>query len=230
MNAPLRDHQGMTLVEVLVAMVIFSIVSIGFYSVMLSGIRGATATESGVDVSAEARLGLNRLIRDVREATTLRIPAGATELGPDEFSIAVDFSRDGDTDDPGEVETFTYDPVADVIRLSTDLSDPLNGNTTDPGESEVLIEGVERVTPTSAVFRYSSNLLEFDSPPLDGIVTCLEVADPPPGRSGGDGPPCNAGELPFLTNVDFSFRVSSGSGATARGEAIFGQAQLRNLR
>lgn len=218
------QEEGFTLVELLVAVFIFGVISTVFYSVMFSGVRGGTVTEASVDVSAEARLGLNRMVRDVREATSLQEPFNATR-----FSIAVDFSipSDGDTTDPGEVETFTFVPGAREIRLTTDVNG--DGDVIDAGENEVLIEGVTRIG-TRDVFSYWSNYLEFDANG-DGIATCLEVNDPPPGKSGGNGTGgCDAGEIPFLTNVGFTFRVTSGDGDSQRGQNFFGQAQLRNRR
>lgn len=204
-----QQQQGFTLVELMVAVALFSIMAVSFYAVMFSGVRGADATQSGVDVSAEARLGLNRLIRDVREATTLAEP-----LTDSAFTIHVDFSRDG-TIQADEIETFAV--VGNTITLEVD------------GDEEVLIEGVGAVG-TEDVFSYSSNDLEFDHDPRDGIATCLEIDDPPIGVSGGDGDTCDGGEVDFLTNVDFSFSVTSGEGDSLRTEDFFGQAQLRNRR
>lgn len=207
----LRQQQhGFTLVELMVAVALFSIIAVSFYAVMFSGVRGADATQAGVDVSAEARLGLNRLIRDVREATTLVEP-----LTDSAFTIHVDFSRDG-VIQSDEIETFAV--VGNTITLEVD------------GDEEVLIEGVGAVAG-QAFFSYSSNDLEFDHDPRDGIATCLEVDDPPVGVSGGDDDgACDDGELSFLTNVDFSFSVASGEGDSSRAEEFFGQAQLRNRR
>ena len=213
MRVPSSEEQdGFTLVELLVAAGLLSVITIGFFSVMLSGVRGADVTEAGVDVSAEARLGLNRMIRDVREAQSLELPITGSE-----FTIGVDFNRDGDVTDAGEEETFAFDEDSDAITLSV-------GTTT-----EVLVDGVAEV-PGEEVFQYTSNFLEFDQND-DGIVTCAEVDTPPTGKSGGDrSGGCNEAELPFLTSVDFTFSVTSGSEESERSEEFFAQAQLRNLR
>lgn len=206
------SERGFTLVELLVALGLLSLISISFFSVMLSGSRGARVAESGVDVSAEARQGLNRMIRDVREAETLQFP-----IDGNRFTVAIDFNRDGDTADPGEVETFTYNAGAGTITLTVG------------SQTETLVDGVSQVSG-EPIFRYGSNFLEFDQDG-DGIVTCSEADTPPLGKSGGDrSGTCNDAELPFLTNVDFSFRVTSGDGDSERDEEFHAQAQLRNRR
>ena len=90
-----RSESGFTLVEVLVTMFVFAIVSVGFYQVMFSGSRGADTSQRVVNISEEARLGFNRLIRDTREATSLDCPpVGSVCPGANGYSIIVDFDGD----------------------------------------------------------------------------------------------------------------------------------------
>lgn len=208
-----RSGGGFTLVEVLVAMSLFALLAIGFYSVMLAGVRNSDTTESIVDISEEARFGFNRMVRDTREA--LRIvnvvlnPADPTASVS--YTIEVDFNLDGDID-TDEIETFAYDAATDEITL--------NG--------EVLMEGVTPV-PGSSVFDFSSNLLQFESDSSrDGVATWREIDRPPAARTDGgnandvlDGP-----ELPYITNVTYAFEVASGD----REAEFYSEAQLRNLR
>lgn len=218
MRTTVRDEGGFTLVELLVGITILSLILVSAYSVMFSGVRGANNVESVVNVSGEARLGLNRMVRDTREARSLVLP-----IDEDEFSIAVDFDRDSDT--PDTIETFAYE-VEDgvgVITISVDGGDP-----------EVLVSGVSPAVAADGseidLFTYSSNYLEFDSDG-NGIATWQEVDDAPAGVSGGDGDgEISEPDLPFLSNVDFSMTISSGDDEATRAEEFFTQAQLRNLR
>ncbi len=204
-----KSEDGFTLVELLVTIVLFSVLSAGFYSVMLSGVRGSDTTESVVRISEEARFGLNRMVRDTREATRL------TAASPTSYTIEIDFNANG-TIEPanGEVETFAYDSNRNVITL--------NG--------EVLVAGVKQVA-VLPIFDYSSNQLQFDHNPVDGIATWQEVNNPPASVTGGgdrdpaptapDGP-----ELPYLTEVSFVLRIESGD----RASEFYSLAQLRNAR
>lgn len=214
------DEAGFTLAELLVAMFMFSILSAGFYSVMFAGIRGSNTTESVVRVSEEARLGFNRMVRDVREAARI-VDISVT---PDvSFTVHIDFDADGSIEAPDEIEEFFYDPGTETIYL--------NG--------EVLMTGIRQV-PGVPLFDYSSNRLEYDwsSPcapgwpsvacPRDGVANWREIDRPPASISQGgnnngtpDGP-----ELPYLSSVSFAMTINNDDQTTQ----FVTEAQLRNAR
>ncbi|MFN2525056.1 MAG: type II secretion system protein J [Actinomycetota bacterium] len=218
-----RGEAGFTLAETLVGIFLFSMLSAGFYSVMLTGVRSSDTTEAVVRISDEARLGFNRMVRDVREATRIT----AIRLGPDpnaSFTVHVDFDGDGETvSDPGEVETFEYDEEQRQILLN----------------SEILMTGVE---PFGAIpiFNFSSNRLEYDwsspcapswpivSCPPDGVAHWQEIDRKPASITQGgnnnripDGP-----ELPYLSSISFAMTIANADQATE----FFTEAQLRNVR
>ncbi len=208
-----RTQGGFTVVELLTAMFVFSVVSAGFYSIMLSSIRGADTTEAVVRVSEEARLGFNRMIRDTRES--LRIveattPTTVDPRPPASFTIHIDFNADGDIRaSDGEIETFAF-----ANRQIT-----LNGN--------VLIDNVEPI-PGVPVFDFSSNQLQYDWAPVDGVARWNEIDNPPSGTTqpGNRNGAIDRPELPYLTNVSFSLRIRTDNKVTA----FYTQAQLRNAR
>jgi prepilin-type N-terminal cleavage/methylation domain-containing protein len=146
-----RQEAGFTLVELLVAILIFGAVSSTVYIVVLSGVRGSDTARTVADISEEARLGLNRMIRDTREAERL------TAVDAAAYTIRVDFNRDGDTTDSDEEETFVFDGDNALITL--------NG--------EVLVREVHQIG-VEAVFSYSSNSLEYDTN-QDGVASRAEV-------------------------------------------------------
>jgi prepilin-type N-terminal cleavage/methylation domain-containing protein len=145
------SEAGFTLVELLVAMLIFGFISTSIYLVVYSGVRSSETARTVADISEEARLGLNRMIRDTREAERL------TAAAADSYTIHVDFNRDGDTTDADEQETFAFDAGNELITL--------NG--------EVLVRDIHQIG-TDATFSYLSNSLEYDTD-QDGEATRAEV-------------------------------------------------------
>lgn len=206
-----RRESGFTVIELLVVMLLFSVIVIGFYSVMFAGQRGATTTRDVADVSQEARLGFNRMVRDTREAA-LFSAATATS-----YSVEVDFDGDGTSLDPFEKVTYAYDAVNDRITIE---------ETGAPASRETLIDGVEPI-PGKDVFSYSSNLLEYDtlpaSPPPggDGITTFAELDA---ARNAGASLP--GSNLLYISHVTFAFVVESGDSS----QTFYTQAQVRNAR
>lgn len=202
----IRSDEGFTLIELLVTMALFSVAAVAFYQVMFSGVRASNTTRSVVRISEEARFGFNRMVRDTREAARI------TAAGPTSYTVQVDFNGNN-TIEADETETFSYDDAADRITIST-------GGTPEP-----LIRGVTSVG--TDVFTFSSNELQFDHAPVDGIVTWQEVDSPPAGATGGNrNGILDAGEYPYITNVNFALRVTSGE----RSSDFFAEGQLRNRR
>jgi prepilin-type N-terminal cleavage/methylation domain-containing protein len=214
-----RGEQGFSLVETMVAILLFSVVAVGFYQVMFSGVRASDTTESVVDVTERGRGALNRMLRDVREAAWL------TAASPTSFTIMIDFDGNGSFANGGpmgdEVVTYAYDPAATEITL--------NG--------ETLAQGVSPV-PGTDVFSYASNRLEYDwggaNGVPDGVTTWREINDASCASHNVTGVgDCDASptapdefELNYITSVHFSFRVTSG----ARSRTFAGEAEMRNRR
>ncbi|MGH2556237.1 MAG: PulJ/GspJ family protein [Actinomycetota bacterium] len=203
-----RDQEGFTLIEVLVVSALLSIVTVSFYQVAFSGVRGSDVAGDVVTISEEARLGLNRMIRDTREAEVL-VSASATS-----FTVQGDFDRDGTVEPtptpgghPAEAEELTYafDAAARTVTL--------NG--------EILFEGVEQIGSTSVV-RYFSNNLRYDANG-DGVTDESEI-----NASVGNGNTVLdlAEERALVTDVLFTFAVRSGDRVTE----FNGKAQMRNRR
>ena len=209
-----EQEGGFSLIEVLVAIGLFAVISVTFYSALFSGVRGSGTTRAVVRVSEEARLGFNRMVRDTREAASL------VAVASDSYRIQTDFDLDGSFESPnqdGDYEdlTFTFDDEAREIRMSTPTL----------ADGEVLMEGVEPI-PGRDVFSFGSNLLEYDAAPGDGVTTCLELDAAPSPVVGNGNNVCDAGELPYLASVRYAFSVT----AEDRTTRFFTQAELRNKR
>lgn len=200
----LRNDNGYTLIETLVATVLISIVCTGFYTVLFSGTRGSQTSQEIIRVAQEARSGLNRLVRDTREADSI---SSASESS---YNVKIDFDGDGLYQNPngvGDFEdlTFTHHDASKTIRL--------NG--------EVLITGVEKVAGRP-IFSFSSNALEYDFD-NNGITTLEELEA---AGANGYSVPAPGTEESFISSVAFEFKVHDGDATTD----FYGEAQLRNRR
>lgn len=202
-------EDGYTLVEVLFAFFLLSILTSGFYVLLFSQQRTGTAARSIANVAEETRLGFARMVRDTREGDVL------TAATPTSYTVKVNFDGDalyetpnGDGDD--EILTYSYDPATKTISV--------NGN--------VLMRGVEPI-PGRDLFSYSNNNLEYDWD-ADGTTTWQELdAASSRGVTGVGSNPPNAtldAEVPHLTTVSFAARVSD-SGSS---EDFTSTAQMRN--
>lgn len=202
----MKNEKGFTLVETMVAVALFAIISTTLYSLAFSGIAGSDTSTRVARISEEARLGFDRLIRDAREAQFI---AGTPAPTATSFTVKIDFNADGDTTDADETETFAFDPATGDITL--------NG--------ELLMQGVEQVAGKD-LFSYSSNELQFDTDPVDGVATWQEVDNSPGVAGGNENDQLDDGELPHMTNISFAMRVRVGDRTTV----FVGEAQLRNAR
>lgn len=209
-----RGEQGFTLVEIMVAISIFSIIGTGFYVVLFSGVRGSDTARDVTRGSEEARLGFNRIVRDTRESDQLS--ACASEAFQTCYRALIDFDGDGLYQNPnsrGDFEelTYTYHAGTDEIRL--------NGST--------LMSGVEPVG-TSPVFMYTSNRLEYDTtdPASPGITTWQELDGSGIAGVGNGNGTLDSAELPYITSVGYLFTVDAGG----RQQEYYAEAQLRNKR
>jgi len=204
MNETMRREGGFTMVEILVAIGLFALVSVTFYQLMFSAVRSTDISEQVVRVSEEARLGLNRMIRDTREGQVFG------SLSSNSYSVKVDFDGDGDyenTPASGNYEVLQFDYSWSERAIL------LNG--------EVLVAGAEPIGSTETtqsdaeVFSFTSNDLYYDGN-NDGVTTWDEY------QSVGK----DYTDSALYQNVEFGFQVRNGDQLTV----FRGQAQLRNRR
>jgi prepilin-type N-terminal cleavage/methylation domain-containing protein len=206
------DEGGFTLVETLVALSLFSMLSIGFYSVMFAGVRGSETSRSVARVSEESRLGFNRMVRDTREGDSLSA-CDAPATFQNCFRVRIDFNGDGLYQNPNALGDY------EDLKFAFDMSEKtvtLNGN--------VLMKGVEQITGKD-VFSYASNYLEYDAN-ADGVTTWQELDSSGIAGVGNGNGQLDSVELTRISSVSFSFRIVQRD----RAEEFYGEAQLRNQR
>jgi type II secretory pathway pseudopilin PulG len=212
-----RGELGFTLIELLVATLLFMLVSVGFYQVMFTGVRNARTGESLARVSEEARIGLNRMLRETREATKLLVPI-------DGNSYKIEIDRDGDG--PGAPIQLIFARTGDKLTMK---------QVGTPGAPEVLVNGITPQAGSTGIFSFSSHLLQYDiGPPYpasagspDGVTDWWDLDQsgctprlPPPGNCDGAlGPE----ELVNLSRVEYAFDIHVGD---AQADFV-GEAHIR---
>ncbi len=214
-----RGEAGFTLIELAVGMAVFGVL-LAVITTTVSGSKKSADTVRQVNnLNEEARLALNRITRELRQAkevSSVAAPDGATGL-----TFWVDFDGDGNRDataaDPEEL-TYRWDGVGKRILLSA--ADTSGSTVTRP-----ILSG------EVSAFRleYRSSRYEWDCNG-DGITTWQELDSASCGPSGntiGNGNGIlDDGELPTIDSVVLSFSVLDGS----RQQNYRTQIDMRNAR
>lgn len=210
------------MVELLVAMMIFGIITTAFYSILFSATDSAETTRAVVGTSNEARRGFNRLLRDTRESQDI------FNASFDTFTVENDFDGNGTiepvpTGEFGSYERLTFRFVENPDPTLTGAVLVGNGFV-----EEVLIDGVECVRDGIGdcypVFSYSSNDLTYDADG-NGVSSALEI-DGYPVVGDGNGVLNLPSELRVVDTVSFMMQITIGG----HSERFYGAAQMRNAR
>ena len=234
-----RDESGFTLVEMLVAIVILGALGTVFLSTVLGAQTSAKGTSSEQDLNEEARLALNRMAREMRQASALtevRNPDGADydSSAITSVTFTADFNGDGCIDgttstvgvvcqayNASNPETLTYcwDPSASVRQLYL-IPGSLTGASCQVSGALPILAG--QVTSFKLSYRSNEYLYDADG---DGITTWTELDDagPPVGNNN------DALGQPELTNVDSVVIALTVSASGQHAQAYTTQVDLRNL-
>jgi type II secretory pathway pseudopilin PulG len=229
---PVHRHEGgYTVVEILVAIVVFGAVSTGLYQVLTAQAGVASRTRSISRIADEARLGFNRMVRDVREADAITwvSPSG------NQFTINVNYDGDGYYQNPNalgddEILTYTYDPVAETVSICNATV----ASSCDATTSEILMAGTKAIG-TTPVFTFTSNRLEYDwgdgaGGPPDGVTTWQEIdqSSNPTTHNivgvGNNNGTLDGAEFPFLTTISFAIKQAD----EGRTTDFYSRVQMRN--
>jgi prepilin-type N-terminal cleavage/methylation domain-containing protein len=151
---------GFTLIELLVAMALFLVLGAITLTAIVSLSKGLDRERVTSDITSEARVALERMAREVRQAQELESPL------PGSMKLSIDFDGNGVIDgslaDP-EVVTYAHDSANDSIAMTA--QDPSGTTVT----AALLAGQVKDLT-----FRYrSSNWQEFG--PHDEVSNADDV-------------------------------------------------------
>lgn len=96
----IKKGRGFTLIEVLVAVFLFSIISAAIFSVLSTGRKSFDSEESQIGVQQAARNGLDSMIKELRQAgvsTITGVPADGANYTSITFQIPVSIAAAGIT-------------------------------------------------------------------------------------------------------------------------------------
>lgn len=127
MNQPaVRDQRGFSMSELLVVCALLGIVMAGVLSLLMVGQQSATTTSNKVDAQANARVGIERMIEEIREAGYL--PAGPTCPGaPATPCPPFNYAFSAITNQSATGLTIQNDWNANNTIQTTSVVDPISG-------------------------------------------------------------------------------------------------------
>lgn len=233
------DDAGYTLVELLVAGTLLLVVLGMAFSTVVQFAGTGDRVRNDHTLNEEARHSLNRMAREIRQASALTYavnpdgsydPARLTAL-----SLEADFNGDGcagnacaGTDVATNPETLTYcfDPAATGANRSNLWLIPTGLSAVPttcelPGALPILAGNVSRFR-----LQYRSDSYRFDTTPTDGVTTWqeLDAAPPPTGDVGGSDGDINTSALSGITSVGIELRMQ----VAGRTQTYDTQVELRN--
>jgi len=124
--AALKDERGFTLAEMLVVCALLGTVMAGVLSLVMVGQQSATATMNQVDAQSNARMGIDRVIEEIREAGYL--PAGPTcPTAPATPCPPYNYAFPAVTAQTATALTIQNDWNADNVIQTVAVTDPISG-------------------------------------------------------------------------------------------------------
>lgn len=236
--------EGYTLVELLVAMLVMGVVITVAMSVVVNSQETVTTSKQLQDINEEARQAINRMARDVRQATGV-----VAAVNPDGAAFssaaltAVRFEADFDGDgcisgdvpspapvpaptclpyDSGNPEDITYCFQPGIRQLfiidNKAAGSPVTASSATCSSGEPLLAG----NVIGFKVEYRSNQYRHDLNPTDGITTWQELDQALPPVGDGDG--LLGVELAEIDSVVLSVRMELGG----REQDYRTQVDLRN--
>lgn len=147
------NSRGYALVDLVVGMAVFALVTAGVYQVFIPVLKFAHSTNDRLSVQQDVRLAMDRMSRDMRESTILRVRvySGGTAIGlaTARAGCTGSYTVDGVTGAP-LWQAMTYlvlDGASDEVRRYCDTSStfPAPAPVT-AGSYEVLARNVQALT------------------------------------------------------------------------------------
>lgn len=152
---------GFTLIELMVALVIGSIVMLGIVSTYQAQLRSHLTEQSVVDMHQNARAAMYVMKEEIQMAgydPTSRADATVLAATADSFQFEIDANEDGDCDDANEV--IRYAITGNDLGRATGLA----------GTLQPVAENIEVVN-----FVYYNSKMEEVEPPATGVLSEKEL-------------------------------------------------------
>ena len=96
----IKNNKGFTLLEIIIVVFLFSIISAAIFSVLATAKNSLSAGESQISVQQACRNGLDAMIKELRQTNALKIadvPANGTNYSAITFQIPTAISETGIT-------------------------------------------------------------------------------------------------------------------------------------
>jgi prepilin-type N-terminal cleavage/methylation domain-containing protein len=196
-----RSDHGFTLIEMLVAMVLSSVLGTLVLGVSLGLRHDADAVHASSDLQDAVRLATERIVRELRQAGSIdEVDLPQSGNDPTAITFWADFNGNGVRDlDVSDPEVLTYRLVPGTGQLTLTVDDARGSAVTTP----ILATNV-----TAFGIDLHSSLWQYDRNG-DGIVTWQEL-DTASGIGNNNGKP-DGRELPLLDSVIVAITVRDGS-------------------
>jgi len=243
--ARMRDDKGFTLIELLIGGVLLMVLMSVAATTLIGVSQGTDQARTQHDLNEEARNALNRVAREIRQASALTFAANPdgpayAPNGLVALSFKADFNGDGcagnapacpGTDNATNPESLTYcfnpsdpSPVKRTYLWLIPTGLPASTVLTTcqiPGALPILAGNVSRFK-----VEYRSNLYRFDIEPPIGVTTWRELdqAPPPTGDSPGPDGNINTSAIAGVNSMVFHLTMSK-DGHT---QAYSTQVDMRN--
>lgn len=176
-----KEDQGFTLIEMLVSISILTVIMAGMFSFLWGASKHWSTAQNAAEVTENARLGLNRMTRELKQATEV------TTAETHRLSFKVNFGTGAESITYGFTPGYTGHPGS--IWRST---------STAPGQEVTLVNDVQNDAQIP-LFTYYGNDYKCDTELANGIVTWSELQA------------CSASPASKIARVDISLTLATGS-------------------
>lgn len=117
----MKRGRGFSLAEVMVGLALLGIFTLLVHQGIVALLRGVRVLEAASEAQEAARLGVELIAADLREAGFSPggvLGNGLTRAGRDVVAVARDLNGDGDLDDPNERVAYRYDASRSALTRS----------------------------------------------------------------------------------------------------------------
>lgn len=209
-----RDDAGFTLVEMLVSMVLLTIVITTALQVVLVTSRVVNTSRNSQDLTEEARIALNRMSRELRQASAITAvtnpgtsPTLTTSYATYNPAADTSLTFQSDFNGNGTIEPTAPDP--EVVTYKFDYAN-----------SRLLLQAGGQTLPvlasnvTGFKLNFTSRQINYDGT-VDGIkngIVDWEELDADPAHVKGNGNhQLDSTELPFIDSVTIQLTLFKGN-------------------